>query len=75
MPFIFKWLGYISPFKYTMEILMRAEFDRFAWGPLLREQWDYNLGVEVCYIVIVGYILLFRVGAFMLMSKNVRKFN
>lgn len=54
---------------------MRAEFDRFFWGPLLREQWDYNLGQEICYIVIIGYILLFRIGAFMLLRKNVKKFN
>lgn len=58
-----------------MEILIRSEFDRFSWGEMLREQWDYNVGTNICFIVIVGWIVIFRVFAFVLLKNNVKKFN
>ena len=72
---LFKWMGYISPFKYMMEILLRAEFDHFAWGPMVRKIWDYDLGLPICYSVIIGYIALFRVLTYVWISRNVKKFN
>jgi ABC-type multidrug transport system permease subunit len=76
LPWAFKWMGYISPFKYMMEILLRGEFSDVHWAePLILEAFDYELGTKICYSVVIGYIVVFRVAAYWLMTKKVAKFN
>lgn len=59
-------LGYISPIKYGMELIVRAEFE----NTLSTEDCDYllwffhyDLGVSTCVIVLLGIVVAFRLLA------------
>jgi len=61
----FKFLGYISPLKYAMELSMKAEFQH-----LPKEEYeyiinffDYNIGTTYCIIIMVSIVVLFRIIA------------
>lgn len=75
LPFWFKWMGYISPFKYCIEILLRAEFKDIPWAKTIFSILDYDLGNTVCYTVVISIVVVFRLGAYWLMTKKVAKFN
>ena len=75
LPYLFKWMGYISPFKYCIEVMLRAEFKDVFWFDSVLETFDYNLGSTVCLTVIICIVVGFRVAAYWLMTRKVAKFN
>lgn len=72
LPTGFKWMGYISPFKYFLEIMLRGEFKDIPWAGFIFEQFDYTLGDKTCYIVVISVMIAFRIAAFWLMTKKVK---
>jgi len=64
---IFSFLGYISPIKYGLELMMRAEFgqgalpnDKFEG---LINQFGYDIGAWNCVIILLSLVVFFRVVA------------
>lgn len=37
-----------------MEILIKTEFKGYFWEPIVLGNFDYNSGVEDCYIILLG---------------------
>jgi hypothetical protein len=56
-------LGYISPFRYSTELVLRFLLDQKDFGEQTLEFFGYTYGEKICFIVLVGETLLFFLTA------------
>jgi hypothetical protein len=69
-------LGYISPIKYGMELIVRAEFENTlstADKDWLLGFFHYDLGIGTCVIVLVGIVIAFRLLAWWQINRISRR--
>ena len=66
-------MKYMSPMKYILELVYRAEFQDSKLGTFYVEQFNYNLGDQTCRIVLLSMFLGCRILGFILYRHNARK--
>ncbi len=50
--FIFEWLKYISPLKYSMELILLYEFENVFMGSEILSIWGYGDSKTTCRVVL-----------------------
>lgn len=63
---VFNFLGYVSPIKYGMELIVRAEFEHAIpkeESDYILRTFHYDLGISTCVIVLVSIVIAFRLLA------------
>ena len=66
-------MKYMSPMKYILELVYRAEFQDSKLGTFYVEQFNYNLGDQTCRIVLLSMFVGFRLLGFVIYQYNARK--
>lgn len=57
-PKAFSFLNWISPYRYMMELYILIEEDANDVTGRIGETMGYTVGIEVCFAVLAGYLLL-----------------
>ena len=68
------WITYISPIRYTMEILIRNEYEGRNFStenPV--DSLDYNLNIEFCFFMLILLSLLFKIGSTVFLKIKARR--
>lgn len=81
-----RWIQWISPLRYTMEILLRNEFDGndkyiitesissySLDNASLTEQFGYNLGMFNCMVILAAIGLIFRLLSFAALKLTISR--
>lgn len=71
-----KWISYIAPFRYILEIILRAEFDDNddqPHGNDVAKDIGYTLGVGWCFLIVCCIFVFFRILGFFILRKLVTK--
>lgn len=72
-----RWLQYLSPIRYSMEALLRNEFednsDYSADDQKVYEQYDYNIGLWGCIGLLFLWAVIFRIVAVIALRVTVAK--
>lgn len=79
MPRWLFWLKYLSPLKYVNEIANTYEFtdnETITYPPggkLILQSLNYDVGVELCYIILAIMVVAYRILAFIFLRLMVKK--
>ncbi|CAD8196341.1 unnamed protein product [Paramecium octaurelia] len=60
-----RWIQYTSPITYSFEVLSRVEFKDQLYEVDPIDLYDFKFGTWTCIYVLIGFIFLFRIFAFM----------
>ena len=66
-------MKYISPLKYAMEYILRAEFADSETALSFTTQFGYNEGIAGCQIIVLSFILVSRVLAYIAYHRQIQK--
>ena len=67
-----RWLQYLSPIRYSMEIITRNEFEDSNVTPDPVERLDYDLGITECFISLIALAIGFRVLAIIFLRLTIK---
>lgn len=70
-----RWIQYLSPIRYSTEALIRNEFEdnsKYS-GQVTYEQYNYDLGLNPCIIILAAIAVVFRIGALAALRLTVAK--
>jgi len=68
-----RWVQYLSPMRYSMEILVRNEFSDRNLSPDPVDTLNFNIGTRNCFIILFVFILAFRILAIMLLKLTAKR--
>jgi ABC-type multidrug transport system permease subunit len=69
-----RWVQYLSPLRYSMEILNRNEFDDKDLGYLSPvKQYRYNIGIVYCFVILAIMALAYRVLAILFLKQTAKR--
>ncbi|CAD8094506.1 unnamed protein product [Paramecium primaurelia] len=60
-----RWIQYTSPITYSFEVLSRVEYKDQLYEVDPIELYDFKYGTWTCIYILIGFIFLFRIFAFM----------
>ena len=66
-------MKYLSPFKFMLEIVYRAEFKDSPIGMKMIDNFDYTLGSNSCRAVLGGLFVAFKILGYVLYYRNAKK--
>lgn len=69
-----RWIQYLSVFRYSLEAYLRNEFegnDKASVNPL--DTLDFNIGMGGCIFIMIGFSVVIRILAGVLLKMLVRK--
>ena len=67
-------MKYSSPLKYTLELLLKQEFDDSVEGQKYIIELDYTIGVVECRLALLAFVLGARILAFTAFYIKARSF-
>jgi ABC-type transport system involved in multi-copper enzyme maturation permease subunit len=72
-----RWIQYLSPIRYAMEILVRNEFDDNdkydRVGESLADELGYKIGLKNCFIILISIGVALRFLALVALRLGIRK--
>lgn len=72
-----RWLQYLSPVRYSMEALLRNEFednsDYSAEDQKVYERYHYDIGLWGCIGLLFLYAVVFRIIAMLFLRLTISK--
>ena len=70
-PVFIKWLTYISPYKYTMELYIASEEDFSSITETMRESLQYTIGTYNCIIILASIYVFFFILSYLSLKRYV----
>lgn len=71
-PAAFKWLTYISPYRYALEIMIRIE--DIDDEPGIATIYEFDYGYEICIVVLFTIYILMNFLAFIFLKRYASRF-
>jgi len=69
-----RWIQYLSPIRYSTEAILRNEFEDNSKyeGKITYQQYEYDLGLATCIIILAALSVGFRFLALIFLRLTVR---
>ena len=73
-PWMFKWLNYVSPYRYMIELYILIEQDYNVITQEIGKKLGYTKGLEACMLILGGYLALGFIMGFIALKLYASKF-
>jgi hypothetical protein len=70
----FEFMKYLSPMKFSLEVVLTQELKGSMFGELSLELYDYKFGLANCRYVMLAYFVVARVSSYLAFVQQTKLF-